>query len=82
MSEAKRAGDEGIITHAGALDMQVCVPKEWSDDQAIRFAESKYPCGTTHGWQIRRQGDEALSGSDERVACASDPTRVHIMLDA
>jgi hypothetical protein len=70
------------VTKFGALDMQVCVPAEWTDEQVLAFAEQQYPCGTTHGWLIRRQGDEALAGSDERVACAGIKTNVHIMLDA
>lgn len=83
MSEqAENARLSGTVTHAGALDMQVCVPRDWTDEQVVKFAESEIPCGTTCGWQIRRQGDKALSGSDERVTCASDPDRVHIMLDA
>ena len=70
------------VTKHGLLDMQVCVPKEWTDEQVIEFAEQKYPCGTTNGWQVRREGDEALAGSPERVECAQDPNSVHIMLDA
>jgi hypothetical protein len=66
----------------GALDMQVCVPANWTDDQVKEFAEQAYPCGTSHGWGIRRQGDEALRGANERVPCASRPGFVHIMLDA
>jgi hypothetical protein len=70
------------ITKRGTLDMQVCVPSEWTDEQVKSFAERENPCGTTHGWQIRREGDEALVGSKERVQCASISTNVHIMLDA
>jgi hypothetical protein len=70
------------VTRAGALSIQVCVPNEWTDKQVIEFAESEYPCGTTNGWHIRRQGDEALGGCDERVTCSMDDAKVHIMLDA
>lgn len=70
------------VTKRGALDMQVCVPKEWTDEQVIDLANSDNPCGTTNGWFIRRQGDKALSGSDERVQCSNNPAFVHIMLDA
>lgn len=70
------------VTHHGVLDMQVCVPKEWTDEQVVEFAEKHFPCGTTHGWQIRREGHKLLSGAPERVVCAGDQGCVHLMLDA
>lgn len=70
------------VTKFGVLDMQVCVPSDWTDDMVTSFAESKYQCGTTNGWQIRREGDEALAGCKERVVCERNPANVHIMLDA
>ena len=70
------------VTRFGALDMQVCVPKEWSDGMVTRFAEQEYPCGTTNGWRIRRTGDLALGGKPERVTCEGREDFVHIMLDA
>jgi len=71
-----------IVTRLGPLGMQVCVPKEWTDDEVIAFAEREHPCGTDHGWAIRHDGDPLLRGERERVVCASDPSKVHIMLDA
>jgi hypothetical protein len=72
-----------IVTRRGALDMQVCVPGDWSDAQVIAFAERANPCGTTNGWSIRREGDEALRGMPERNPCVGGPAgNVHIMLDA
>lgn len=72
-----------VVTKPGlALDMQVCVPKEWTDDQAIAFAESEWLCGTTAGWSIRREGHQLLGGTAERVQCSDDLNQVHIMLDA
>lgn len=80
---------QAIVSRRGFLDMQVCVPKEWSDDQVLDFAENENPCGTQNGWSIRRQGSEFLSGSDERVQCADERVqcadhkdKCHIMLDA
>ena len=70
------------VTHFGFLDMQVCVPAGWTDEQALDFAEKEFPCGTTNGWQIRREGSEALHGSPERVDCERNEDHVHIMLDA
>ncbi len=68
------------VTHLGILDMQVCVPSTYTDEQVLEFAEKENPCGTTNGWQIRRQGSKLLAGSDERVRCQTHQTNVHIML--
>jgi hypothetical protein len=73
---------EGQVMFRGALSMQVCVPAEWTDDQVKEFADRENLCGTENGWFIRRDGDKALAGARERVTCASDPSRVHIMFDA
>lgn len=71
-----------IVTRRGLLDMQVCVPAGWPDEQVKAFADSENPCGTNHGWQIRREGDMKLAGAKERVQCAARSSNVHIMLDA
>jgi len=72
-----------MVTRTGALDMQVCVPNDWTDKQVIYFAEAQNPCGTSTGWQIRRENDPRLLGKPERVACVGGPPgNVHIMLDA
>lgn len=70
------------VSKIGALDMQVCVPADWSDNKVIAFAEQANPCGTEHGWHVRRVGDALLRGCNERVTCSKDSTMVHIMLDA
>lgn len=71
------------VTKCKGLSMQVCVPADWTDDQVNEFAERENPCGTTHGWAIRRQGDEMLMGDNEREPCVGGPDgNVHIMLDA
>ena len=70
------------VTRRGMFDMQVCVPADWTDDQVVAFAGREYECGTEHGWSIRRQGDNALQGADERIACRDRTGFVHIMLDA
>lgn len=71
------------VTKRGALDMQVCVPAGWSDDQVKAFADRKNPCGTENGWSIRRAGDAALRGDPERRRCQGDRSGyVHVMLDA
>ena len=70
------------ITRAGVLDMQVCIPESCSDEQVMAFAEREFPCGTSLGWTIRREGDKALSDSPERNPCAERKGFVHVVLDA
>ncbi len=70
------------VTKRGLLDMQVCVPLAWIDEEVIGFANFQNLSGTSTGWQIRRTGDPALSGDPERVACEEREGFVHVMLDA
>ena len=73
---------EANVTRAGFLAMQVCVPKEWNDEQVRRFAEKENMCGTENGWFLRKYGNPLLAGDAERVTCEEHPENVHIMLDA
>jgi len=73
---------EAEILRSGMIDMQVCVPSDWTDQQVQDFAETENPCGTTHGWQIRREGDVALEGDPERNPCSDRAGNVHVTLDA
>jgi hypothetical protein len=74
--------NEPELLREGTLDMQVCVPKYYTDKQVIAFTETQRPCGTTHGWAIRREGDKALKGDPERCQCEERSNYVHVMLDA
>ena len=69
------------VTMFGAIDMQVCVPEDWSDEQVIEFAERENPCGTVLGWIIRREGDPALNKDPERQPCKARADHVPVMLD-
>jgi hypothetical protein len=73
---------KATVTRRGALDMQVCVPEKWTNEQVKEFADKENPCGTSLGWTIRKQGDKLLLGASERVICSQLKTFVHIMLDA
>lgn len=70
------------VTRRGALDMQVCVPADWTLDQIKAFADRENLCGTENGWQIRTEGSPLLRGEPERVKCAARAGHVHVMLDA
>lgn len=70
------------ITIRGMLDMQVCVPENWTDDEVLNFAEIYNSCGTEYGWHIRKEGSKLLNGDSERVNCQDRKGYIHIMLDA
>lgn len=70
------------LLRCGALDIQVCVPESWTDQQVVAFANGLNPSGTSLGWTIRRSGDDALSGDPERNPCSEKEQYVHIVLDA
>ena len=64
------------------LAQQVCVPREWSDQEVIDWLEGGNPCGTSGGWHLCEDGDNALRGSPARVQCAQQPGWVHRVLVA
>lgn len=70
------------VTYQGILDIQVCVPEDWTDERVLEFAEQENPCGTTAGWGIRKEGSKQLAGAPERNPCEQRENYVHIMLDA
>ncbi len=70
------------VTRHGILDMQVCIPTDWTDEQALTFAEKENPVGTEASWQIRKEGSQFLKGAPERVTCEDRTGYIHIMLDA
>lgn len=76
--------DDPQLTRNGLFDSQVCVPAGWTDEQVVAFANAINPCGTTNGWQLRKQadGEKDQPGYQERVPCDGRPGYVHIMLDA
>lgn len=72
---------EAQVTRRGVLDMQVCVPEDWDDEQIKWFADTANISGTSGGWQIRKDGDRLLKGAPERNPCAERPGFVHVTLD-
>ena len=64
---------EPTVTRHALLNIQVCVPKEWSNKQAIEFAEREYPAGTELGW---------CAGRLARVNCDNGDNMIHVVLDA
>lgn len=66
------------VIRVAPFDAQVCVPKEWTDEQVLDFFKKDQQ------WEgdpaIRKQGDRLLAGADERVPCATHADFVHIMI--
>lgn len=70
------------VIRVAPLDIQVCVPKEWTDKEVKDFADLAHPCGTESGWCITRQGDKHLANDFERNQCAEFLSFCHVMLHA
>jgi hypothetical protein len=68
------------VTRIGLVDMQVCVPSDWTDQQAEEFANSAHPAGTENGWRLRAADDPAQQGDPIRVNCRGRAGHVHIMM--
>jgi hypothetical protein len=81
MGDTIKEAFEPVVTGTSGFSMQVCVPKDWGNQQIIAFAEKENPCGTTNGWLIRKEGDNALKGMPERNQCSERGGFVHVMLD-
>jgi hypothetical protein len=64
------------VVRVGLLNCQVCVPKDWTDQQIIDFADQENPVGLYASlWKIRKEGDP------ERNPCEQSNDYVHVMLD-
>lgn len=72
-----------MVTRMALFDLQVCVPKEFTDAQVEEFANKDCPAGTSNGWRMRAADDRKQAGAPIRVQCADAerPDCVHIMLE-
>ena len=68
------------VTRMGILDMQVCVPQEWTDRMVKKFANANNPSGVSSSWQIRTD-KKLLGGNPIRCPCEEREGFVHITLD-
>lgn len=64
------------VTKWSLLNMQVCVPADYTDEQVEEFADKNQPTGLTHGWKIT----QAANGDPVRVPCKERPGCVHVLL--
>ena len=74
---------EPMVTRMRLCSLQVCVPKDYTDEQVEEFANRDSPTGIKSDWRIRKQGDPMLDGDAERVPCGDESRKdcCHIMLD-
>lgn len=70
----------GVTLRSHLVNMQVCVPADWTLAQIESFANTDNPTGIQSRWKIAKTGHEILAGTSERVECAQDPAKVHVML--
>lgn len=73
---------EPMVVRLGVLECRVCIPKGWSDSQALAFVTTANPFGTRAGWEMRKKGSPYLQGSPERCPCDERKGFVHITFDA
>lgn len=64
------------------LAMRLCVPGNFTEEQIVEFAENKNPCGTSHGWELAKEGHLSLEGNKDRIMCAGDVDNVHVVVIA
>jgi hypothetical protein len=67
------------VTRIGILDMQVCVPQEWTDAMVESYAGRENPSGVRSGWQVRT--DKKLLGGPIRCPYEEREGLVHITFD-
>ena len=69
------------VTRVGLCNIQVCVPKNYTDQQATDFANQSHPTGINSQWVIRKEGNPDLQDDPERQQCSKHSDFVHIMFD-
>jgi len=71
---------EASILRNSVFIVQVCVPKDWTDQEVIDFTERECPNRGTFNWSIVRTGDRLLDDNPRRVNCAENENFVHMVL--
>jgi hypothetical protein len=69
-----------VIRHS-LFSVQVCVPVDWTDEQARAFAERECPAGTQNGWVLRTT-EKGRPDYPVRIKCSARPDCVHMVFDA
>ena len=67
--------EKPVVTKVGILNLQVCVPENWNDEQVREFANQENLCGTTNGWVVSQRPEVAA------VKCEGREGFKHVILD-
>ena len=68
------------LVRMSLINLQVCVPKEFTDEQAEEAANQLHPTGISSKWTMREAEDPTQMGAPLRVQCQQHPENVHIMM--
>lgn len=66
---------EPEVARVSLLSMQVCIPKDYTDEQAEDFANQAHPTGIKSRWKILKDGPDP-----ERVDCESRCGCCHVVM--
>lgn len=67
------------VIRSPLLYVQICIPEDWTDEQALEFVETEKPSGLSLGWQIHKQEEGALGGACIRAPCDQKDGFVHVV---
>lgn len=70
-------GNVPEIVRYSLLNLQVCVPEDYTDEQVEEFANKNMPTGIPSPWKIT----QASNGDPVRNPCRERNGCVHILLD-
>ena len=70
------------LLRLGFIDCQVCVPRDWTDEQVEAFAEQVQPLYDSGlQWEVLPDGHAHLDGDPQRNQCEAHPEMVHVKLE-
>lgn len=69
------------VIRIALMDLQVCVPKDATDEEATDFVNTTNPTGISSRWAMKKEGNPTLVGYPERVNCEDRADHVHIVFE-
>jgi hypothetical protein len=83
MSNIQKQG-EPLVFRMNFLTCNICVPKDWTEEQILKVAEEQNPAGTSNGWFVYTQEmldeNEYSKGTQAIVPCDELEGHVHYIL--
>lgn len=74
---------EPAVIRVGLCHCQVCVPKDWTDEQINEFVNNETPTGIKSNWAIPDNTWWLAHRSDDselRTQCSDYPDHIHTVL--